>query len=131
MAKTGQAAKDRGLVVRRVLDSISAGSIRVPEALNVAGGSGGKIATIVPRPVGKPEPEGVEIGLSAAVRHATDLKEFGRWFFNDSLEKHLADGSVIPVPEIQIVGGAVSAVQKALDELKAGVSGKKFVVRVL
>ena len=47
MAKIRQAAKDRGLVVRRVLDSISAGSTRVPEALNnVAGGSGGKIATV-------------------------------------------------------------------------------------
>ena len=132
VAKIGQAAKDRGLVVRRALDPISAGSTLdlVPEALNAAGGSGGKIATVVPRPVGKPEPEGVEIGLSAAVRHATDLKELGRWFFNDWLEKHLANGSVIPVPEIQIVDGGVSAAQKVFDQLKAGVSGKKLVVRV-
>ena len=132
VAKIGQAVKDRGLVVRRALDPISIDSTLdlVPKALNAAGGLGGKIAILVPRPADKPEPESVEIGLSAASRHATDLKELGRWFFNNWLEKNLADGSVIPVPEIQIVDGGVSAAQKAFDQLKAGVSGKKLVVRV-
>ncbi len=133
VAKIGQTVKDRGLVVRRALDPISIDSTLdlVPKALHAAGGLGGRIAILIPQPVGKPEPEGVEIGTSHASRHATDLKELGRWFFNDWLEKHLADGSVIPVPEIQIVDGGVSATQKAFDQLKAGVSGKKLVVRVL
>lgn len=84
VARIGQATKDRGLVVRRAFDPISAGSTLdlVPEALKAAGGSGGKIATMLPRPVGKPETKDVKIGLSA-VRHATDLKELGSWFFND------------------------------------------------
>ncbi len=131
VAKIGQAAKDRGLVVRRAFDTISEGSTLdlVPQALKAAGGLGGKIATVLFLPEGKPEPEGVEIGLTVAMRHASDLKDLGRWFFNDWLEKHLADGSVIPTPEIQIVGGGVSAAQKVFDQLKAGVSGKKLVVR--
>ena len=132
VAKIGQAAKSRGLVLRKALDAISEGTTLdlVPEALKAAGGRCGKIATVQFRPEGKPNPEGVELNLAVAMRSASDLEDLGRWFFNDWLEKHLADGSVLPAPEVQIVDGGVPAAQEVFDKLKDGVSGKKLVVQV-
>lgn len=130
--KIRRASKASGLVLRKAVDSISEEStIRlVAAALEAAGCDGGCIATMVPRPVGEAVPEGVEISLTGASRHGTDLKELGRWFFTEWLEKHLADGSVIAAPEIEIVEGGIRAAQKVFDLLKAGVSGKKLVVSV-
>ena len=132
LEKIEKAAKDKDLVLQKAVDCISEGDTLdfVPDALTAAGGGGGKIATVLWRPEGKAEPEGIEIGLAVGMRHALDLKDFGRWFFNEWLEEHLATGSVVPAPEIQIVHGGVAAAQKVFDLLKAGVSGKKLVVQV-
>lgn len=131
-SKMGQVIKSAGFYAKKAFDPISEGSSLdiVPEALKAAGGEGGRIATVLWRPEGKELPQGVEISLTVAMRHAQDLKDLGRWFFNNWLEKHVASGEVTPVPKLEIVPGGVAVAQKVFDELKKGVSGKKLVVQV-
>jgi NADPH:quinone reductase-like Zn-dependent oxidoreductase len=132
VAKIGQAAKDRGLNVRKAYDAVSEGSTfdLVPEALQAASGEGGNIATVLWWPESKAKPAGIEVEMVASFFFFTKYKEMGRWFFNEWLEKHLADGSVVPAPPIEMVEGGIAASQRAFDRLKAGVSGKKVVVKV-
>ncbi|EGP90053.1 unnamed protein product [Zymoseptoria tritici ST99CH_3D1] len=48
--------------------------------------------------------------------------------FHGWLKDGLAAGSVVPSPRVQVVPGGISGLNKALDVLKAGVSGVKVVV---
>jgi NADPH:quinone reductase-like Zn-dependent oxidoreductase len=130
--KLAAAARARGLIIKRAYDPISDGATfdLVPDTLLQAGGSGGIVTIVLPWPEGKDKPTDINITSAVAYRHATDLKDLGRWFFNEWLEKALADGNVVAAPEVQIVDGGVSSAQKVLDMLKSGVSGKKLVVQV-
>lgn len=89
---------------------------------------GGKLCLTLPYPEDAKKPEKVEITMTFAGRVASDSKDFGRWLFNEWLENALADKTYVPSPAIEKVDGGVHAVQKALDILEKGVSGKKLVL---
>ena len=57
-----------------------------------------------------------------------DQKETGAWLFNEWLAEALAKKTFVPSPAVEIVDGGIEAVQKALEQHKKGVSGKKLVV---
>jgi NADPH:quinone reductase-like Zn-dependent oxidoreductase len=130
--KLAAAASARGFVIKRAYDSISEGGTfdLVRETLLQAGGSGGIVTIVLPWAEGKDKPTDINIATTLATRHAMDLKDLGRWFFNEWLEKALADGNVVAAPEVQVVDGGVSSAQKVLDMLRTGMSGKKLVVQV-
>ena len=126
------AVKAHGLFVRRAFDVISEGATLdlVPAALMASGGHDGINAIVGFWPKGKPQPEDVNTVLTVVMRHATDQTKFGRWFFNEWLEKGLAEGTVKCAPEPDIVNGGIPEAQQVFNMLKAGVSGKKLVMRV-
>lgn len=126
------AAKAVGTPISLGLDAVTEGTTakQSAEILLASGGKGGKLVLALPWPESETQPEGLEIGQTGAYRHATQDAELGRWFFNEYLEKALQDKSIVPAPEVEIVEGGIGAAQKALDKVKAGVSGKKIVVQV-
>ena len=134
VAQLGQAAKAHGTSIDFALDPISKGATfdLVPATVAAAASAKGKgkVAILVYWPEGKDQPADVQVELSLAWRHGTDQEPFGRWFFNEWLEKAMSDGTVVPAPEIEIVPGGIGAAQTVFDRLKEGVSGKKLVVQV-
>lgn len=74
-------------------------------------------------------------GIDAEMVHGEEIwfkpgmMEFGRKFFNDDLLSWLENGVIIP-PPYRIFEGGVGKLQTALDELKAGVSNQKLLVKV-
>lgn len=133
VAKLVEAAKARGTSIDLAFDPISEGATfdQVPATVAAASGKGkGKVATVLWWPEGKEKPGDMQVELTVAMRHGTDQEKLGRWFFNEWLEKAMADGTVVPAPQIEIVDGGVEAAQKVFDMLKKGVSGKKLVVQV-
>ncbi|RDW59138.1 hypothetical protein BP5796_12062 [Coleophoma crateriformis] len=89
-----------------------------------------KLALVLPWPGKEPQPEGIEIFQTNATRTSNDKSELGSWLFNDYLKVALENKTIVPSPKIEIVEGGLNAAQKVLDLLKAGVSGKKLVVKV-
>jgi hypothetical protein len=59
-----------------------------------------------------------------------DHAEVGSWLFNEYLPKAIEKKTIVPAPKIEVVEGGIGATQKVFDQLKAGVSGTKLVVRV-
>jgi hypothetical protein len=134
LPKSTKTVKDRGLVAQYALDAISIGTTftDAAECLPKAEGGGkrGTLAVVRMWPEGLSKLEGVETGFVMAIRLFGERQDLCRWFFKEWLEKGLADGSIVPAPEPQIIEGGVSAAQKVFDQMKAGVSGKKLVVEV-
>ncbi|KAK0514502.1 hypothetical protein JMJ35_003119 [Cladonia borealis] len=89
---------------------------------------GGKLCTTLPYPEDSTKPAGVEVAHTFAARVTLDAQDFGKWLFNEWLEKALADKTYVPSPAIEKVDGGISAVQKALDIHQKGLSGKKLVI---
>jgi len=132
VAKISAAAKDAGTPISLGFDTIGEGSTpkQSSDVLLASGGSGSKLVSTGSWPEKESKPEGVEVSTSAAFKLGTDQSELGAWFFNEWLQTALEKGAVVPAPKVQIVDGGIGAAQKAFDMLKAGVSGKKLVVKV-
>ncbi|WP_165971302.1 zinc-binding alcohol dehydrogenase family protein [Microbacterium oleivorans] len=69
-------------------------------------------------------------GIRAAFIWGTSLRddEVGRRLWGELLPEWLAGGTVRPLPEADVVGRGVDAIQEALDRQRAGVSARKIVV---
>lgn len=126
------AAKAAGTPISLGLDAITEGTTHKQSVhvLLSSGGKGGKLSIVLRWPEEDPKPEGLEIIQTMAYRVGADLSDMGKWFFNEYLEKALLDKSIVPAPEVEILEGGIGAAQRALDMVKAGVSGKKIVVKV-
>ncbi|KAE8452632.1 hypothetical protein EG329_013891 [Mollisiaceae sp. DMI_Dod_QoI] len=126
------AAKIVGTPISLAFDAITEGktSKQAADILLSSGGNGSKLCLVLDWPGKEPKPEGIEISQTGAFRTGTDQEEMGKWFFNEYLEKALQDKSIVAAPKIEIVEGGIGAAQTALDMVKAGISGKKIVVKV-
>ncbi|PVH82613.1 putative zinc-binding alcohol dehydrogenase domain-containing protein cipB [Cadophora sp. DSE1049] len=124
-------AKDHGVPISLGFDTITEGDTakRSSEVILSSGGKGGKLVLANAWPESD-KPEGLQISQTMAYRHGADQAEIGEWLFNDYLRKALADGTIVPAPKIEVVPGGLSGAQTAFDKLKAGVSGRKLVVKV-
>jgi NADPH:quinone reductase-like Zn-dependent oxidoreductase len=125
------AAKSAGTPISLGFDTITEGTTakQAADVLAASGGKGGKLVLVLEWPEGE-KPDGIEVSETAATRTGTDQAELGKWFFNEYLEKSLANGSIVSAPKFEVVPGGIKAAQSVLDKLKAGVSGKKLVVTV-
>lgn len=123
--------KAAGVEIKYAYDCISkSGSLpRTTAVLEEFGG--GKLAITLPWPEDIKKPESVTVSMIGAFRVVTDQKDFGKWLFNDWLEKSLVEKRYVPSPEIEKIGGGLDSIQKAIDHHGKGVSGKKIVVTVL
>jgi len=89
-----------------------------------------KVAYAPPLLPGAPTLEGAEIKfvlppMDPEERSAHMYKCFHVW-----LRDGLNSGTVVPTPRVQVEAGGLEGLNRALDTLKAGVSGTKIVVRV-
>ncbi|KAG4440153.1 hypothetical protein IFR05_004362 [Cadophora sp. M221] len=124
--------KASGTPISFGFDTITEGDTaqKSSEVILSSGGRGGKLVLAGEWRGDITKPEGLGISQTMAFRHGADQSEIGEWLFNDYLQKALADGTIVPAPKIEIVPGGVNAVQTACDKLKAGVSGRKLVIKV-
>lgn len=72
------------------------------------------------------------IGLAHVMVYAAADKGYLVWggAFGVWLKEKLEKGIFVPSPGIRMVEGGLASVSKGLDELKMGVSGVKFVLKV-
>lgn len=108
-----------------------------PGALAIGDASGVPVGEIVSRIDGRkfislanPPAGALPAGIETKFIFGGDLKdnEVGPAIFEAYLPKALAAGTYKIAPPAEVVGKGLGAVQKALDDLQAGVSAKKFVV---
>ncbi len=77
-----------------------------------------------------PKVEGVEAAFVAAPLGEKEKTDFFHFVFRVWLKEKLATGEYVPSPKTQVVEGGLESAQKALDDLKKGVSGVKLVLEV-
>ena len=125
------AAKSAGTPIDLGFDTVTDGKSykEAAEVPTASSGKKGKLVLVLPWPEDD-KPEGIEISQTGAYRAFTDQAELGKWFFNDYLEKCLANRSIVSAPQVEVVPRGIKATQSALDKLKASVSGKKVVITV-
>lgn len=114
--------------IKYAFDAISENGTPPQAAAILDAFGGGKLVLTLPWPQDAEQPENVTVCNTGAFRIGTDQKEFGKWLFNDWLEKSLAEKSYKPSPAIERIEGGLNSVQKAFDQHKKGVSGKKLVI---
>lgn len=131
--KIVDAATKEGMPITHGYDAVCVGDspIHVSEIIHQSnGGKGGKLVHTGPLPQGKKLAEGVEVTQALAFKIFTDHEEVGRAMFTEYLTKALESGVIKPAPKVEIVEGGLEATQKAWDQLKKGVSGRKLVIKV-
>ena len=79
---------------------------------------------------GAPTLEGAEIKFNLPPMDPVERNEHMYKAFHVWLQNGLKSGTVVPSPRVQVEAGGLEALNKALDTLKAGVSGTKIVVQV-
>ena len=94
-------------------------------------GSGtAKLASAVHITPDTPTAEGIEVKFISAPTDPRERTDFFHFVFNVWLKEKLENGQLVPSPKIKVVPGGLEAVNSALDELKAGVSGIKLVLEL-
>lgn len=86
---------------------------------------GKKFVAMTMAPTWGPAVEGVELKFVEQLRGDTELASA---VFHGYLPNALTEGSFKPLPEPEVVGQGLEAIQGAMDTLKKGVSRKKIVV---
>jgi NADPH:quinone reductase-like Zn-dependent oxidoreductase len=132
VSKITAAAEAAGTPIRFGFDAITEGNSSLLSAsiLLASSGKGSKLVLSYEWPSSYEKLQEIEILQTAAFRTGTDQVELGQWLFNEYLPREVQKKNIVPAPKIEVVDGGIWAVQKVFDQLKAGVSGSKLVVRV-
>ena len=121
-------AKAAGIEIKYAYDCISK-SASLPHSLAVLEQfGGGKLVTTLAWPEDVKKAENVTVSTTGAFRVVTDQQDFGKWLFNNWLEKSLTEKTYVPSPAIERIGGEIESIPKAIEHHGKGVSGKKVVV---
>jgi NADPH:quinone reductase-like Zn-dependent oxidoreductase len=90
-----------------------------------------KIASAPIVPPAAKDLEGVEvIFILPPMNDPKELYNIYHWVFMEWLKEKLATGEYVPSPRVKVVGKGLEDIDKALEELKQGVSGTKLVVEL-
>lgn len=131
VSKIVTAAKSAGTPITFGYDAISEGNtFKLTADTILASGGKGKLVLTLPWPGEEPVPEEIEVSQTYAYLTGADRVDIGSWLFNEYLPHALENKSIVAAPNVEIVRGGIGAAQKVFDQLKAGVSGKKLVVKV-
>lgn len=124
------AAKRDGITIDLAYDA--AGALQsILEILNAAKGDDvAKLASAVSLGPQPPIVEGVNIKFVAAPKDPAERSEWCQWLYWTWLKEKLLTREFLPSPTIKVVDGGLGSANKALDELKGGVSGVKLVLEV-
>ncbi|KAI4163277.1 MAG: hypothetical protein LQ342_003012 [Letrouitia transgressa] len=128
--KIVSAVKEDGATLRT--GYLAAGPVQpcVDILKELKGDATAKLASAPPMFDGPPKVEGVE---TTFVQPPSDPKERGEhmhFIFNVWLREKLESGEFVPSPGIQSIDGGLESADKALNELKKGVSGVKLVLEL-
>ncbi|KAM3077218.1 hypothetical protein ACMFMG_003317 [Clarireedia jacksonii] len=125
-------AKSSGVKLDIGFDSITEDDTAKLSAdiLSATAGSSARLVLALPWPEKHPQPTDVQLKNTIASRFGTDCADTGSWFFNEYLPEALEKGLIVPSPPVEVVDGGIGAAQQVFDRLKAGVSGKKLVVKL-
>lgn len=130
--KIVKAAKEDGVTVNWGYDS--AGQTKeCMEILKELKGEGetAKLASAVPlKEETTPKLEGVEVKFVSAPADEKERDEHFHFAFGVWLKEKLEKGGFVPSPKAKVIDGGLESANKALDELKGGVSGMKLVLEV-
>ena len=97
---------------------------------NTKGDTVAKVAHAPPLLPGAPTLEGAEIKFVLPPMDPAERSDHIYKCFHVWLRDGLNSGTVVPSPRVQVEAGGLEGLNKALDTLKAGVSGTKIVVQV-
>lgn len=132
-------------VVSQIIDLVKKDGVTLRTANCVVEGSlqptldvlkttkGDAVAKVVHSPPllpGAPTLDGAEIKFNLPPMDPAERNEHMYKCFHVWLQKGLKSGTVVPSPRVQVEAGGLEGLNKALDTLKAGVSGTKIVVPV-
>lgn len=126
-----KAAKEDGVAIQTGYDAVGQlkPSLDVLKQL-MEEGTTSKLATACPLPEDAPKEEGIEVKFVAPLLDEKARTEHFHFVFRVWLKERLETGEFVPSPRIQVVEGGLESAQKALDELREGVSGVKLVLEV-
>lgn len=125
-----KAAKEDGVTIQNGFDAV--GQLRpCLDILKEFKGEGiSKLAEATQLPKDSPKEDGVEVKFIAPSADEKERAEYFHFIFRVWLKEKLEKREYVPSPRIQVVEGGLQSAQKALDELKKGVSGVKLVLEV-
>lgn len=127
-------AQSAGKPINFVLDAISEESTLAPcaEVLKRLGKKGSplKLAHTIPWAEGLEKSDDIIATHIKGESIWAERKDLSIWLYHEFLMKALQDGTIVPSPEAQVVDGGLGGLQTAMNLLKAGVSGKKLMVKV-
>ena len=132
-------------VVSQIVDTVKKDGVTLRTANCVVEGSlqptldvlkstkGDAVAKVAHAPLllpGAPTLDGAEIKFVLPPMDSVDRSDHMYKCFHVWLRDGLSSGTVVPSPHVQVEAGGLEGLNKALDTLKAGVSGTKIVVQV-
>ncbi|KKK21442.1 hypothetical protein P175DRAFT_0512856 [Aspergillus ochraceoroseus IBT 24754] len=129
VAQIIQAARDDGVSLHNAYDAVAGSLEPTMEILKeLKGDAVAKIAHAALLPPDAPTVEGIEAKFVYPPLDPVERQEYFHQTFRVWLTEKLASGQFIPSPHIQIMGGGLEGLNKALDALQEGVSGTKIVL---
>lgn len=132
-------------VVSQILDRVKKDGVTLQYANCVVDGGlqptldvlkvtkGNAVAKVAHTPALLPEAptlDGTEITFNMPPMDVPERNKHMYKCFHGWLQNGLKSGTVVPSPQIQVEGGGLEGLNKALDTLKAGVSGAKIIVQI-
>lgn len=125
------AAREDGLSIRVGFHATGSQQLSVDVMGQLRGEAGSVKLAIAPRlDTDVKVPDGVETAFVQPPLDPEERKERCRWIFGEWLQGKLAAKQLVASPQIKVVDGGLQSANKALDELKAGVSGLKLVLEL-
>lgn len=124
------AVKEDDITIRVAYHATGAQQVSADVISKLAEGSQGKfaIAPIVDQSL--KVPENVESAFVQAPHDPEGRVERLSWIFGSWLQESLAAKRLVASPKIKVIEGGLESANKALDELKAGVSCTKLVIEI-
>jgi NADPH:quinone reductase-like Zn-dependent oxidoreductase len=122
--------KEDGITIRIAYHATGAQQVSADIISKLAAGDQGKlaIAPIVEKSLNLPE--NVESAFVQAPDQPEAREERLHWIFGTWLQEGLAANQLVASPRIKVIEGGLESANKALDELKAGVSCTKLVIEI-
>ena len=130
VSKIVRAAKDDGVILKTGFDAAGETKKCIDILKEFKGDGTAKLAEAKPLSEDSPQVDGVQVAFVLAPADRQERLEYSRFVFGVWLKEKLETGEFVPSPKLKVVEGGLQSVNKALDELKAGVSGTKLVLEV-
>ncbi|KAB8304519.1 hypothetical protein EYC80_003906 [Monilinia laxa] len=125
-----RSSKEDGIAINLAYDAAGALKSILDILKATKGDDVARLASAIPLRPQPPTVEGIVIKFVSAPADAVERNEWSQWLYWTWLKEKLQTGEFVPSPSIKVVDGGLKSANKALDELKGGVSGVKLVLEV-